>query len=181
MNLKQFTIKSQEVIQQAQQLAMQLDHQQISNEHIMKSLLSGDDEVIGYLLKKLNVNVQYVQQKVDELVDNLPKMPGKGGEFISRDANLTIAKSQTFLKEFGDEFVSVEHLLLGLLTVNDAVSKLLKSQGVTEKDLKAAIKELRKGSTMNSQSGENQVNALNKYAINLNDRAKSGKIGRAHV
>ena len=78
MNLKQFTIKSQEVIQQAQQLAMQLDHQQISNEHIMKSLLSGDDEVIGYLLKKLNVNVQYVQQKVDELVDNLPKMPGKG-------------------------------------------------------------------------------------------------------
>mgnify|MGYP003477413818 CR=1 FL=1 len=176
MNLKQFTIKSQEVIQQAQQLAMQLDHQQISNEHIMKSLLSGDDEVIGYLLKKLNVNVQYVQQKVDELVDNLPKMPGKGGEFISRDANLTIAKSQTFLKEFGDEFVSVEHLLLGLLTVNDAVSKLLKSQGVTEKDLKAAIKELRKGSTMNSQSGENQVNALNKYAINLNDRAKSGKL-----
>ena len=176
MNLKQFTIKSQEVIQQAQQLAMQLDHQQITNEHIMKSLLSGDDEVIGYLLKKLNVNVQYVQQKVDELVDNLPKMPGKGGEFISRDANLTIAKSQTFLKEFGDEFVSVEHLLLGLLTVNDAVSKLLKSQGVTEKDLKAAIKELRKGSTMNSQSGENQVNALNKYAINLNDRAKSGKL-----
>ena len=176
MNLKQFTIKSQEVIQQAQQLAMQLDHQQISNEHIMKSLLSGDDEVIGYLLKKLNVNVQYVQQKVDELVDNLPKMPGKGGEFISRDANLTIAKSQTFLKEFGDEFVSVEHLLLGLLTVNDAVSKLLKSQGVTEKDLKAAIKELRKGSTMNSKSGENQVNALNKYAINLNDRAKSGKL-----
>ena len=176
MNLKQFTIKSQEVIQQAQQLAMQLDHQQISNEHIMKSLLSGDDEVIGYLLKKLNVNVQYVQQKVDELVDNLPKIPGKGGEFISRDANLTIAKSQTFLKEFGDEFVSVEHLLLGLLTVNDAVSKLLKSQGVTEKDLKAAIKELRKGSTMNSQSGENQVNALNKYAINLNDRAKSGKL-----
>ena len=176
MNLKQFTIKSQEVIQQAQQLAMQLDHQQITNEHIMKSLLSGDDEVIGYLLKKLNVNVQYVQQKVDKLVDNLPKMPGKGGEFISRDANLTIAKSQTFLKEFGDEFVSVEHLLLGLLTVNDAVSKLLKSQGVTEKDLKAAIKELRKGSTMNSQSGENQVNALNKYAINLNDRAKSGKL-----
>lgn len=176
MNLKQFTIKSQEVIQQAQQLAMQLDHQQITNEHIMKSLLSGDDEVIGYLLKKLNVNVQYVLQKVDELVDNLPKMPGKGGEFISRDANLTIAKSQTFLKEFGDEFVSVEHLLLGILTVNDAVGKLLKSQGVTEKDLKAAIKELRKGSTMNSQSGENQVNALNKYAINLNDRAKSGKL-----
>lgn len=176
MNLKQFTIKSQEVIQQAQQMAMQLDHQQITNEHIMKSLLSGDDEVIGYLLKKLNVNVQYVQQKLDELVDNLPIIPGKGGEFISRDANLTIAKSQTFLKEFGDEFVSVEHLLLGILTINDAVGKLLKSQGVTEKDLKAAIKELRKGSTMNSQSGENQVNALNKYAINLNDRAKSGKL-----
>ncbi len=176
MNLQQFTIKSQEVIQQAQQMAMQMDHQQIGNEHILKSLLGGDDEVVSYLLKKLNVNVQHVQQKLDEQIAALPKVAGKGGEFISRDANLTIAKSQTHLKEFGDEFVSVEHLLLGMLSGNDNVTKLLKSQGVNEKDLKAAIKELRKGATMNTQSGENQINSLNKYAINLNERAKSGKL-----
>ncbi|HMX04953.1 MAG TPA: ATP-dependent chaperone ClpB, partial [Chitinophagales bacterium] len=101
---------------------------------------------------------------------------GQGGQYISREANLVIAKSQTFLKEFNDEFVSVEHLLLGLLATNDAVSKLLKSQGVNEKDLKAAIRDFRKGSTMHSQSGENQINALNKYAINLNERASSGKL-----
>lgn len=176
MNLQQFTIKSQEVIQQAQQMAMQQDHQQIENEHILKSLLASDDEVVSYLLKKLNVNVQYVQKKLDEQIAALPKVAGKGGEFISRDANLTIAKSQTHLKEFGDEFVSVEHLLLGMLSGNDNVTKLLKSQGVAEKDLKAAIKELRKGSTVNTQSGENQINSLNKYAINLNERAKSGKL-----
>ena len=176
MNLQNFTIKSQELIQQAQQLAMQSDHQQITNDHILKSMIGSDDEVIGYLLKKLNVNVNYLEQKIDEQLSKLPKVESKGGEYLSRDANLTIAKSQNYLKEFGDEFVSVEHILLGILASNDDVSKLLKSQGVTEKDLKSAIKELRKGTTMNSQSGENQLNALNKYAVNLNERAKSGKL-----
>ena len=176
MNLQNFTIKSQELIQQAQQLAMQSDHQQITNDHILKSMIGSDDEVIGYLLKKLNVNVNYLEQKIDEQLAKLPKVESKGGEYLSRDANLTIAKSQNYLKEFGDEFVSVEHILLGILASNDDVSKLLKSQGVTEKDLKSAIKELRKGTTMNSQSGENQLNALNKYAVNLNERAKSGKL-----
>ena len=176
MNLQNFTIKSQELIQQAQQLAMQSDHQQITNDHILKSMIGSDDEVIGYLLKKLNVNVNYLEQKIDEQLAKLPKVESKGGEYLSRDANLTIAKSQNYLKEFGDGFVSVEHILLGILASNDDVSKLLKSQGVTEKDLKSAIKELRKGTTMNSQSGENQLNALNKYAVNLNERAKSGKL-----
>ncbi|MFN0276522.1 MAG: ATP-dependent chaperone ClpB, partial [Chitinophagales bacterium] len=155
---------------------MQFDHQQISNEHILKSLLGGDDEVIAYLLKKLNVNLNYVQQKLDEDLAKLPKVSDQGGQYLSREANLTIAKSQNYLKEFNDEFVSVEHLLLGILASNDSVSKLLKAQGVTEKDVKSAIKELRKGTTMNTQSGENQINALNKYAINLNERAKSGKL-----
>jgi len=176
MNLQNLTIKSQELIQQAQQLAIQSDHQQITNDHILKSMIGSDDEVIGYLLKKLNVNVNYLEQKIDEQLAKLPRVESKGGEYLSRDANVTIAKSQNYLKEFNDEFVSVEHLLLGILSSNDDVSKLLKSQGVTEKDLKSAIKELRKGSTMNSQSGENQLNALNKYAVNLNERAKSGKL-----
>ncbi|HNF70142.1 MAG TPA: ATP-dependent chaperone ClpB [Chitinophagales bacterium] len=176
MNLQQFTIKAQELIQQAQQMAMQMDHQYIMPEHILKALLS-DDEVAGYLLKKLQANPVYIQQKLDEQLAAVAKVAsGQGGQYISREANLVIAKSQTFLKEFNDEFVSVEHLLLGLLATNDAVSKLLKSQGVNEKDLKAAIRDFRKGSTMHSQSGENQINALNKYAINLNERASSGKL-----
>ncbi|MBC8045700.1 MAG: AAA family ATPase, partial [Fimbriimonadaceae bacterium] len=176
MNLEKFTIKSQEAIQQAQQMAIQMDHQQITNDHILKSLLNEDEEVIGYLLKKLNVNIPFLQQKLDEQLNKSPKVQGQGGQYLSREANITVAKAQTFLKEFADEFVSVEHLLLGILASNDSLSKLLKSLGVTEKDLKAAIKELRKGSSINSQSAENQLNALNKYAINLNERAKSGKL-----
>ncbi|MFI5170785.1 MAG: ATP-dependent chaperone ClpB [Chitinophagales bacterium] len=175
MNLQNFTIKSQEVIQQAQQFAIQMDHQQIRNEHILKALLSGDEEVVGYLLKKLNVNVNYIQQKIDEQLNKLPKVSG-GEHYLSKEANVAIAKSQNYLKEFNDEFVSVEHLLLGILASNDDTSKLLKSQGVTEKDLKAAIKELRGGNSVNSQTAENQIKALNKFAINLNERAKSGKL-----
>ncbi len=176
MQLQNFTIKAQELVQQAQQMAMQMDHQQIGNEHLLKAMLSDEDEVTLYLLKKMQVNPQYVQQKLDDMLQALPKVSGQGGQYISREANLTIAKSQTFLKAFGDEFVSIEHLLLGMLQVNDQVSNLLKAQGVTEKDLKAAVKDLRKGSTVQSQSGENQINALNKYAINLNERARSGKL-----
>lgn len=175
MQLQNFTIKAQELVQDAQQMAMQMDHQHITNAHILKAMLK-DDEVAGYLLKKLQVNPQYVHQKLDEQLAAMPKVPSKGGEYLSREANLTLAKSANFLKEFQDEFVSVEHLMLGILSSNDEVAKLLQSQGVTEKDLKAAIRELRKGATVQTQSGENQINALNKYAINLNDRARSGKL-----
>ncbi len=175
MQLQNFTIKAQELVQDAQQMAMQMDHQHITNAHILKAMLK-DDEVAGYLLKKLQVNPQYVHQKLDEQLAAMPKVPSKGGEYLSREANLTLAKSANFLKEFQDEFVSVEHLMLGILSCNDTVAKLLQSQGVTEKDLKAAIRELRKGATVQTQSGENQINALNKYAINLNDRARSGKL-----
>lgn len=175
MQLQNFTIKAQELVQDAQQMAMQMDHQHITNAHMLKAMLK-DDEVAGYLLKKLQVNPQYVHQKLDEQLAAMPKVPSKGGEYLSREANLTLAKSANFLKEFQDEFVSVEHLMLGILSCNDTVAKLLQSQGVTEKDLKAAIRELRKGATVQTQSGENQINALNKYAINLNDRARSGKL-----
>lgn len=176
MQLDNFTIKSQEAIQQAQQMAMQSDHQQVTNEHLLKALLSQDEEVITYLLKKLNVNTSYLGQKLDEQIAALPKVSGQGGQYLGREANLALAKAQTYLKEFGDEFVSVEHLLLGILASNDATAKLLKSLGVNEKDLKAAILDLRKGSTVKTASAEGQYNALNKYAINLNERAASGKL-----
>ncbi|MEZ5014778.1 MAG: ATP-dependent chaperone ClpB [Chitinophagales bacterium] len=176
MQLDNYTIKSQETIQQAQQMAMQFDNQNITNEHLLKALLNTDEDVIGYLLKKLNVNPEYLQQKLDDDIAKLPKIAGQGGQYISREMNMSLAKAQGYLKEFGDSFVSVEHILLGILANNDAVSKLLKAQGVNEKDLKAAIKDLRKGSQVNSASAENQYNALNKYAVNLNERAKSGKL-----
>ncbi|MBK7109015.1 MAG: ATP-dependent chaperone ClpB [Bacteroidetes bacterium] len=176
MNLNNYTIKSQEAIQQAQQMALQMDHQEIRNAHLLKALLGTDEEVISYLLKKLNVNVAFIQQKLDEELKKLPRVTSQGGTYLSKETNLALAKAQGFLKEFNDEFISVEHILLGILASGDSISKLLKEQGVVEKDLKAAIRELRKGSTVNSQSAESQFNALNKYAINLNERANSGKL-----
>ncbi|MFN3940596.1 MAG: Clp protease N-terminal domain-containing protein, partial [Chitinophagales bacterium] len=176
MNVQNYTIKSQEAMQQAQQMAMQNDHQQITNAHLLKALLSADEEVIAYLLKKLNVNVPYVQQKLDEELQKLPKVEGQGGSYLSRETNLALAKAQNYLKEFADTFISLEHILLGILASGDSTSKLLKEQGVVEKDLKTAIRELRKGTSINTQSAEAQLNALNKYAINLNDRANSGKL-----
>ncbi|HET8963655.1 MAG TPA: ATP-dependent Clp protease ATP-binding subunit, partial [Chitinophagales bacterium] len=176
MNLNNYTIKSQEAIQQAQQMALQMDHQEIANAHLLKALLGTDEEVITYLLKKLNVNVAFIQQKLDEELNKLPRVTSQGGTYLSKETNLALAKAQGFLKEFNDEFISVEHILLGILASGDFISKLLKEQGVVEKDLKSAIRELRKGSTVNSQSAESQFNALNKYAINLNERANSGKL-----
>ena len=176
MNLNNYTIKSQEAIQQAQQMALQMDNQEITNAHLLKALLGTDEEVITYLLKKLNVNVAFIQQKLDEELKKLPRVTSQGGTYLSKETNLALAKAQGFLKEFNDEFISVEHILLGILASGDSISKLLKEQGVAEKDLKAAIRELRKGSTVNSQSADSQFNALNKYAINLNERANSGKL-----
>ena len=177
MNLSNYTIKSQEAIQAAQSLAMQMDHQQMTNEHLLKALLSLDEEVISFLLKKLNVNLSHLQSRLDAQLEALPGSgAGQGGQYLSREMNMSLAKAATFLKEFNDEFISVEHLLLGILVSGDGVSKLLKEQGVNEKDLKAAIKDLRKGSTVNTASAEGQYNALEKYAINLNERAGSGKL-----
>jgi ATP-dependent Clp protease ATP-binding subunit ClpB len=176
MNLTNYTIKAQEAVQQAQSLAMQMDHQQIGNEHLLKAMLSSEEEMIPFLLKKVNVNINFLQSKLDEALAKLPKAEGQGGQYLSRDANLSMAKSQNYLKEFGDEFTSLEHLLLGILASNDSVSKLLKEQGASEKDLKAAVKDLRKGATVQSKSAEGQFNALDKYALNLNERAESGKL-----
>lgn len=176
MNLSNYTIKAQEAVQAAQTLAMQLDHQQIGNEHLLQAMLTSDEEMIPFLLKKLNVNLNFLKTKLDENLTKLPKVEGQGGQYLSRESNLAMAKAQNYLKEFGDEFISLEHLLLGVLAANDSVSKLLKEQGVNEKDLKSAVKDLRKGSTVQSKSAEGQFNALDKYALNLNERAESGKL-----
>ncbi|MBV8251711.1 MAG: ATP-dependent chaperone ClpB [Chitinophaga sp.] len=177
MNLNNFTIKSQEILQQAQQLAFNHQNQAIETGHILKALLDDQDSPIEYLLKKNDVNTTFLNSKLNEALQKYPRMAGgEGGQMLGRDANNAMLRAGAAIKEFKDEFVSVEHLLLGVLGGNDDSAKLLKDAGLTEKGLKAAIKELRKGETVNSQSGGSQYNTLQKYAKNLNELAREGKL-----
>lgn len=176
MNLNNFTIKAQESIAQAQQLAFNHQNQQIETSHVLMSLLDNEDNSIEYLLKKNDVNVPFLKQKVNEAIGKLPKVTGDAAQHISRELNNAVLKAGSFLKEFGDEFVSVEHLLLGLLATGDMTSNLLKDAGLSEKHLKASIKESRKGQTISSQTSESGYDWLKKYAKNLNEMATSGKL-----
>ena len=177
MNLNNYTIKAQEIIQAAQQEAFNNGNPNIETNHLLKVLLKDDDSSVEYLLKKNNVNVAFVESKVDESIKKLPKVSGtEPAQNISRDLNTAMLKANAFLKQFKDEFVSVEHLVLGLLSVNDDAAKILKDAGLTEKGLVTAIKDLRKGETINSQTQNNQYNSLQKYARNLNEMARNGKL-----
>ncbi|MBK8700621.1 MAG: ATP-dependent chaperone ClpB [Saprospiraceae bacterium] len=177
MNLNNFTIKSQEVIQRAQQLAMQFQQQAIEPAHILKAIQEVDDNVTTFLLKKIGLNPAIISKTVDSMIQSLPKVTnGDGQQYLSREANDIVQRANMLLKDFGDEFVSIEHLLLAMVASKNQVGQMLKDNGVTEKALKAAILDLRKGSTVKSQSAENTYNALNKYAVNLNERAKTGKL-----
>jgi ATP-dependent Clp protease ATP-binding subunit ClpB len=177
MNLNNFTIKAQEAIAQAQQQAFNNKNPAIETEHLLKALLSEEDSPIEFLLKKNNVNVNFVETKIDEGIQKLPKVQsGEPAQSVSRDMNSVVLRATGALKTFGDEFVSVEYLVLAILQGNDNSAKLLKDAGLTEKGLIAAIKELRKGSTISSQTEQTQFNALNKYAKNLNEMARAGKL-----
>jgi len=175
MNLNNFTIKSQEAIQQAMQIATINGNQAIENGHILKAILEVDENVTPFILKKLGVNQSVFSKTVDAIVNSYPKVSG-GQPYLSNSANQTVAKATNYLKEFKDEYVSIEHLLLGILASGDAVAQLMKDNGIKEKELNAAITELRKGSTVTSQSADENYNALNKYAINLNTQARNGKL-----
>jgi len=177
MNLNNFTIKAQEAIAKAQQLAFDGSNPAIDTDHLLKALLAEDDSLVEFLLKKNNVNIAFVGTKLDEALQKLPKVSGSDpAQSISRELNSAILRAGSDLKQFGDEFVSVEHLLLGILQGNDNAAKLLKDAGLNEKGLITAIKDLRKGSTVNSQTQETTFNALNKYAKNLNEMARQGKL-----
>ncbi|HYF30671.1 MAG TPA: ATP-dependent chaperone ClpB [Chitinophagaceae bacterium] len=177
MNLNNFTIKAQEAIAQSQQIAFNNGNPAIESEHLLKALLQDSDSPIEFMLKKNNVNINFVETKLDESINRLPKVQGtEPAQAIGRDANNVILRAGATLKTFGDEFVSVEHLLLAMVQGSDNTAKLLKDAGLTEKGLIAAIKELRKGSTVSSQTQESQYNALNKYARNLNEMAREGKL-----
>ena len=176
MNLNNFTIKAAEVVQQAQQLAFNNKNPNIETEHILKALLEMEDSPIEYLLKKNNVTINLVESKLNELIKKLPTSTGEPAQAMGREGNSVLLRSGAVLKTFSDEFVTPEHILLAIIQGNDAVAKLLKDAGLTEKGLITAIKELRKGSTVSSQTEETQFNALNKYAKNLNELARSGKL-----
>nr|WP_285892328.1 ATP-dependent chaperone ClpB [Chitinophaga horti] len=176
MNLNNFTIKSQETLQRAQQLAFNHKNQSIETGHILKSLLDDEDNAIEYLLKKNDVNTGFLDNKLNEQLQRYPIASGEPGQMLSRDANNAILRAGSVIKEFKDEFVSVEHLLMGILSGSDDTGKLLKDAGLTEKGLKSAIAELRKGGTVNSQTADAQYNSLQKYAKNLNELAAAGKL-----
>jgi ATP-dependent Clp protease ATP-binding subunit ClpB len=175
MNFNNFTIKSQEAVQKAMEIAAAKQNQAIETSHVLKGMLMVDENVIPYLLKKLNVNLDTFTPALDRILDSYPKVSG-GERHFSNDAVKALEKATALSKEFKDEFVSIEHLLLGIFSVNDSTSRLLKENGVTEKDLKTAIRQLRKGSTVTSPTAEETYNSLEKYARNLNDLARSGKL-----
>ena len=177
MNLNQYTIKAQEAIQQAQQLAFNNNNANIETAHLLKSILLDKDSPIEFLLKKNNVNPNLVLQKSEELISTLAKVTsGEPAANLSRDLNSVLLKSNAALKTFGDEFVTVEHIMIAFMQVNDGVAKILKDAGLTEKGLIAAINELRKGEKVQSATQETQFQSLSKYAKNLNELANKGKL-----
>ncbi len=175
MNFNNFTIKSQEAIQQAQQLAQSYGHQQIENEHLFKAIFDVDENVLPFLLKKLNVNVSLVEQILTKEMESFSKVSG-GDIMLSREAGKALNEASIAAKKMKDDYVSIEHLIIGIFKSKSKVSQILKDQGVTEKGLQAAIEELRKGERVTSQSQEETYNSLNKYAKNLNQLAKDGKL-----
>ena len=175
MNLNNFTIKAQEAIQKGVELAVQNNQQGVETGHILKGILLEDENTAPFLLKKSGVNVAQLNKVLDAQVQSFPKVSG-AQPFLSNDAQQVVFKASNYLKEFNDEYASIEHLLLSLVNQKDKTSRILLDSGLTEKALKAAIKELRGGNTISDQNAENTTNALNKYARNLNEAAAEGKL-----
>jgi len=175
MNFNNFTIKAQEAVQKASEIATGNQQQAIETAHLLKGLLLVDENVITYLLKKLNVNLNRLNDTLDAQIKSFPKVSGSD-VYLSSGTNSALQKATAYLKEFKDEFVSVEHILLGILAGSDATASVLKDAGVNEKDLKKAITSLRGDSKVTDQNAEATYNALNKYARNLNEYAESGKL-----
>lgn len=175
MNFNKYTIKSQEAIQQASELALSNGQQAVETGHLLKAILSSDENMVGFLLKKLNVNRAQLEPRLNDIVNAYPKVSG-GNPYLGNDAAAALQKAETFLKEFGDEFVAVEHVLLGIFAGKDRPAQLLKDLGFTEKGLKMAIKELRGNSRVTDQNAEAKYKSLERYSINLTERAKAGKI-----
>lgn len=175
MNFQNFTIKSQEVVQKAVQIAQSNQNQVLEPVHLLKAVMSDDDSVVKFIFQKLDVAATMIERSLDEQLSRLPKVSG-GEPYLSSDSNKVFEKANAFATENGDQYVTVEAILVGLLSVNSPASKILKDAGATEDDLKMAINELRQGRKATGQSAEEQYNALKKYAINLCERAQQGKL-----
>ena len=175
MNFENFTIKSQEVVQQAVQLAHSAGNQAIEPVHLLQALMQKGESVIKFIFQKTGVDARMTEMQIDNAIEKLPRVNG-GDAFLSRDSNDVLMKALDAAKKLGDEYVTIEALLLALLQVNSSAATILKDNGLTEHELKTAIAELRKGTKATSQSAEESYNALSKYAINLNERARSGKL-----
>ena len=175
MNLNNLTIKSQEIVQQAIQMAQSATQQTVDSGHLLKAMLADNEGVTGLLLRKLGVALPALTKALNDTVEHYPKVTG-GEPYLSSYANKALQKAQEYASKMGDQFVSVEHILLGLLGGGDNIAQLMKDNGINEKDLKAAIAELRKGAKVNSASAEETYDALNRYAVNLNEQARTGKL-----
>jgi len=175
MDFKQFTIKSQEAIQKAAELTLAEQQQVIEPAHLLKGILTEDENVTEFLFKKLGVNKNIINQKLEELIGSFPKVSGQQ-PYLSNAGNQVLNKAKDYLKIFGDEFVAIEHLILGIMAGSDKTSQFLKDQGITEKALINAIKDLRKGNKVTDQNAESKYRSLERYSKNLNDLAKKGKI-----
>ncbi len=175
MNFKNYTIRSREVIERAQQIAADNGQQSIENVHILSAMLELDENVTPFLLKKLEVNIPTLRQAVGKIIEGLPRVSG-GEQYLSPDAVKALQKATSYLREYHDQYVSIEHILLGILDGRDTAAVLLKDNGISTKGLKSAIAELRKGSRVDSQTAEDTYNSLERYARNLNDLARRGKL-----
>ena len=175
MNINNLTIKSQEALQQAQQIAQSFGQQQLENEHIFKGILEVDQNVTPFILKKINVNVDLFKKILDSTIQSFPKVSG-GEIMLSREANTALNEANIIAKKMNDEYVSIEHLILAIFKSKSKVAQILKDQGVTYNGLESAIAEIRKGERVTSASAEETYNALNKYAKNLNELARQGKL-----
>jgi len=175
MNFKNYTIKSQEALQKATEIASGNQHQVIETGHIAKAILHSDESLISFLLKKLEAARNHIETQIDEIIETYPVVTG-GQPYLSNDAAKSLQNAEKHLKEFGDEFVAVEHIILGLLGGNDKISQLLKKEGFEQRQLIAAIKELRGGESVTDQNAEAKYRSLDRYSNNLNELAKKGKI-----
>lgn len=175
MNINKLTIKSQEAMQEAVAQAQQLQQQSIEPAHILKGLIQTDESLMNFLIEPFGIQMPQLLSKVDELFVNNARVEG-AQPYLSNDSNQIFINAEKFLKEFNDEFISIEILFLSILAGKEKTAQLLKSLGIKENELKKTIKELRKGGTVNDKNAENSYNALDKYAKNLNDLAKRGKL-----